>query len=248
MDPNLKDYLSISISILAFALSMTATVISAIRSHRDKQRAIKKEITDILDGIIQIKVEVAKLFHESAQTDPVYFQTISGILNQQNAFLLQQALYLTDQVPKLVTTIEYNTIAVAAADSGDLINAEKYNQKGIAIAPNNYYRSLALRSYATFLFPQHRFEEARENFRKALILLPGSDNTTRQTNGFTYQLWAWHELNHAAAPERAEELFASARNEFQGIDHEIVRENALKGLERAKGSPWMNAFAPQKKG
>lgn len=181
-------------------------------------------------------LENAKLYHERAENDPVYYQTVSSILNQQNAFLLQQATYLTDQVPELVTAIEYNTIAAATANAGDLISAERYYKKAIEVSPNSYYRSLAVRSYANYLFPQRRFEEARENFRKAVSLLTGGDNLVRYTNGLTYQMWAWNELNNAASPKRAEELFESATNEFNGIDNETFRRTALNGLQAATGS------------
>ncbi len=167
----------------------------------------------------------------------MYFQSLSSILNQQNAFLLQQATYLAEQVPDLVTAVEYNTIASATANAGDLIAAEKYYKKAIDVSPNNYYRSLSIRSYANYLFPQRRFEEARENFRKAISLLTGGDNMVRYTNGLTYQMWAWNESNNAASPKRAEELFESAVNEFNGIDNETVRRNALNGLQGAKSSP-----------
>lgn len=232
-----KDIVAILISSLAFLLSLVATIISLIRSKYEKQRAIKKEITDTLSKIVSTSLENAKLYRESAEKDPPYYQAVSSILNQQNAFLLQQATYLMDEVPGLVTAIEYNTIAAANANAGDLISAEKYYKKAIDVSPNNYYRSLAIRGYAGYLFPQRRFDEARENFRKAISLLTGGDNLVRYTNGLTYQMWAWNELNNAASPRRAEELFESATNEFDGIDDETVRRTALNGLQAAKGSP-----------
>ncbi|MFN0085670.1 MAG: hypothetical protein ACKVX9_09805, partial [Blastocatellia bacterium] len=100
-----------------------------------------------------------------------------------------------------------------------------------------------------FLYPQRRFEEAREQFKNAIALLTGGDNLVRFTNGFSYQMWGWNELNNAGAPKRAEELFESAMNEFNGIDNETVRRNALNGLEAAKGaralpSPTLPSAAP----
>jgi tetratricopeptide (TPR) repeat protein len=232
-----KEIIALSISSLAFILSLAATMISLIRSKYEKQRAIKREITDTLGKIISTNIENAKLFHETAEKDPAYYQLVSGILNQQNAFLLHQATYLTDQAPELVTAVEYNTIAATMANAGDLISAEIYYKKAIDVSPNDYYRSLAMRSYAGYLFPQRRFEEARESFRKAISLLTGGGNLVRYTNGFTYQIWAWNELHNAASPRRAEELFESAASEFGGIDNETVRQNALKGLQAAKGAP-----------
>jgi len=123
-----KDVVAILISSLTFLLSLAATIISVVRSNREKQRAIKKEITDTLAKIVSTNLEHAKLSRESVlkDQDELYYQTVSGILNQQNAFLLNQATYLADQVPDLVTAIEYNTIAAATANAGDLISAERY--------------------------------------------------------------------------------------------------------------------------
>ena len=232
-----KDVVTISISSLAFLLSLMATVVSLVRSKYEKQRAIKKEITDILGKIVSTSLENAKLYRESAEKDPGYYQAISSVLNQQNVFLLQQATYLMDEVPGLVTAVEYNTVAAANANAGDLISAEIYYKRAIDVSPNVFYRSLAIRSYAGHLFAQHRFEEARENFRKAISLLTGSDNQIRYTNGLTYQMWGWNEFNNAGSPRRAEELFESAANEFRGIDNEAFRRQALIGLQAARSSP-----------
>lgn len=123
-----KDIVAISISSLAFLLSLVATIISVVRSKYEKQRVIKKEITDTLGKIVSTTIENAKLYRESAEKDPPYYQAVSSILSQQNAFLLQQATYLTDEVPDLVTAVEYNTIATATANAGDLISADLRNQ------------------------------------------------------------------------------------------------------------------------
>ena len=232
-----KDVLAISISSLAFLLSLAATMISVIRSKYEKQRILERELTDTLGRIVSTSLENAKLFRESAEADPSYYQHVSSILNQQNAFLLHQATFLTDQVPNLVSAIEYNTIATAAANAGDLISAEKYHKKAIDVSLNAYYKSLAIRSYAWFLFTQRRFEEGRDSFRKSISMLTDGDNAVRYTNSYTYQIWAWNELNNAGSHKRAEELFESASNEFNGIDNDMVRREALKGLTAAKGSP-----------
>lgn len=231
---DLKDVITFSISIFAFVLSAAATVISLIRSKYEKQRAIRHELTDVLSSIISVGMENAKLYREASQ-DPAYYQAASSSLNQRNTFLLQQAIYLVEQIPKLATAVEYNTIAYANANSGDVILAEKYYLKAIARAQGNYYTSLATRSYANFLFQQRRFEEGREQYKAAITMLKGSDNLVRYTNGLTYQMWAWNEQHNAHSPARAIPLFESAETEFKGIDNESVRQNALMALQMAKG-------------
>lgn len=246
-----KDIITISLSVLAFLLSGSATIISLIRSRYEKQRAIKREITETLGRIVATALESAKAYRETAQSDPNYFQAVSGILNQQNTFLLNQATYLAEQVPTLMTAVEYNTIASATASAGDLIGADRYYRKAIDAAPNGYFRALAMRSYASFLFSQQRFDEARGLFRKAIALLVGAGDFVRFTNGFTYQMWAWNEQNLARSPQQAEAYFEIAANEFNAIDNEAVRRDALGRLQLARaGDPAAHAasrpaFQPQ---
>jgi tetratricopeptide (TPR) repeat protein len=229
-----KDLISIVLSALAFLLSASATVISLIRSRHEKQRAIKREITETLGRIVSTALESAKVYRESRESDPAYFQTVSSILNQQNTFLLNQATYLAEQVPGLMTAIEYNTIASATANAGDFIAADRYYKKAVEVSPNDYYRALAMRSYANFLFSQQRFENARGLFKTALGLITGSGNFVRYTNGFTYQMWAWNEANQAKQQQFADLLFERAANEFNQIDNQAVLRDALAQLQAAR--------------
>jgi hypothetical protein len=233
--PNLeaKDFITIVISGGAALLSLVAFIISYRRGEREKQRAVRDQITATLDKITENMLENAKL-----QNDPTanvnYVQAAGSALAQRNSLLLNQAVYLSEISPQLVTYIDYNTIAWASANAGELTIAELNYQKGIQACPNDMMRALAVRSYASFLFSQRRFEEGREQFKRAVALVKGADNLARNTKGFAYQNWGWCELNNANAPRRAEEAFESARNEFNGIDNEGLRQNALAGLEAAK--------------
>ena len=157
-------------------------------------------------------------------------------LGQQNGFLLDQAFYLADQIPRLATTYEFNTIAGASFAAGNAMAAEKYNLKAIEVAHSEVYKAQATRSYAVFLFSQRRFVEGRAQFNKALALLKGgSDNLSRQTNGITYQTWAWNEQHLALSAQDANSLYDKARVEFSGIDVEFLRGSLLQGLEAVKG-------------
>lgn len=73
------DLISITISSLAFILSLAATIISIVRGKYETQHAIKKEITDTLGKIIATSLENAKLFRESADKYPNYYQAASSI-------------------------------------------------------------------------------------------------------------------------------------------------------------------------
>lgn len=229
----IKDILGLVFSGLAIVLSIIATIISVVRSRYEKKRILRTELTEALRHIISGTLDNAKLYREAAD-DPEYLGNVSSILNQQNAFLLNEAIYLIDQIPELVTSTEYDTIAAANANSGHIILAEKFYRKAIEAASTDYYKALTLRSYARFVFSQRRFEEGREHFRKSIASFKGGDNLVRITNGWTYQIWAWCERNFAHAESRVDELLESAKTELNGIDNDFAKLHAMNVLEATR--------------
>ncbi|WUR12193.1 hypothetical protein E7V67_021190 [[Empedobacter] haloabium] len=237
-----KDDIALAVSILAFALSLFATVLGELRADDDKQRTVRSQLTEVLRGLMSVQMEHAKLMHES-KDDAMYQTTGSAALGQQNGFLLDQAFYLADQVPHLVTTYEYNTMAVAGANAGNVLAAEKYYRKAVEVAYSPLYRSQAIRAYAMFLFAQHRFMEAREQFALALRQPLGRDNLSRQNDAVTYQSWAWNEQHLARSEQRARELYRKASDEISGIDVEFLRsamQQRLNWLQENRS--WAPAF------
>lgn len=228
-----KDVLTLGVALLAFLVSAISTVITIVRGRREKQRAIRNEITHVLSQIVETALEGAKLFHENKEEPTEYYMVASSILNQRNNFLLNQAVYLCEQVPNLVTAVEYNTLAHAHVEAGELFLAERYYKQAVDTSRDRFYKAIALRSYALFLFQQHRFDEARKNFEQAIMLLPSKNSHLRYLNGTTYQMWAANELGVAGEVERAKELYANARKEFEGIENIQLRNNALTALRTA---------------
>lgn len=239
-----KDVVNLLISTVALLLSGVATSVSISRgkreeerSKREEERTIRNQLSDILSKINSTNIENAKFFREAGTQDPALFQAVSSALNQQQAFLLDEGMYLADRIPRLVSAVEYNTLALAHTNFGNMVNAEKLFKRAVEVSQDDYYRSLATRSYAFFLFSQRRFEDGRKSYRDALSLITASDNYSRYTNGYTYQQWAMNERSWANSWQRAEELFDSAKNEFNGIDAEAIRDQALQGLEQVKAGP-----------
>ncbi len=167
----------------------------------------------------------------------MFAQALFASYNQQMVSYLTQASYLAEQIPDLVSFVEYNTLATIYASSGDMFQADPLYRKAIDVSPNNSYKGLATASYAQFSFTQRRFEDGRRSFENALSLLAGSDNFARYNAGQTYMRWALCELNAAHRESRANELFDSAQNEFNGIDVVVSREEALRYLEAIRRQP-----------
>jgi hypothetical protein len=232
---DLKDVITLVLSSLAFGLSVIATVRGERRASDEKRRTIRTQLTDVLARLTSLQLENAKLVHE-AKGDQLFLQNVGTALNQQNGFLLDQAFYLSDQIPHLVTTYEFNTIANASFNASDALAAEKYHLKGIEVAHSDIYKAQATRGYAVFLFTQRRFVEGRAQFNKALALIKGDNNLTRQTNGFTYGVWAWNEQHLALAAEDAKNLYDKARAQYSAIDVDFVRDSMLQALEASQNA------------
>ncbi|MFH1893651.1 MAG: hypothetical protein ABIK83_13325 [Candidatus Zixiibacteriota bacterium] len=230
----MNDLIPVIISGLALVLSVIATVVSMYRKKYERQRAIRIQLSETLSSIGSTDLEGAKLYHEKAKADPDYYQSISPILTQQKASLLNQATYLIEQIPDLASTVDYVAVAFASAGAGDLILADKFYSRAVAVADVEYYKVVALRGYAMFLFTQTRYEEGREQFQNAVKVLTKRDDFSRYTNGATYQQWAWHEAQNAGAMKRADLMYESALNEYKGISNEHNRGNALRNLEQSR--------------
>lgn len=239
-----KDKIALGISIIALTLSIGSTVFGERRAAFEKERTIKTDLSNTLSRVMSLSKENAVLFRDFSldeQNQP-YFQLQSSNISQENTFLIQQAMYLANEIPDLVTPVELNTIASSNAQAGDLPMAERYYLFAIEKSDDPYYATLAVRSYAAFLFPQRRFEEGREQYRQSLTKLSGGDNFVRGINGFTYQMWAFNELSIANNESRAIELFRESKNEFMGIDNIQWRENMLRGLDSAIRTSSNNAI------
>jgi hypothetical protein len=117
---------------------------------------------------------------------------------------------------------------------GDTLTAGEYFRGAVDLAPKGFYKVMALRTYDFYLFTQRRFDDAREQYRWAVRESSGADNFSRYTNGLTYQLWAFNELNLANSPKDAEACADRARNEFDGIDVKSIKDDALANLERLR--------------
>ena len=241
----LKDDIALWLSVLAFVLSLFATLSGEKRAREERRRTLRAQLSEVLDRLASLQLENAKLMHE-ARGDITYLQSVGGALAQQNGFLLDQAAYLADQIPALVTTYEFNTIAGASFASGNVLSAEKYHRQAIASARLPLYKSQATRGYAVFLFTQRRFCEGRAQFEAALALVGTSNNLAHQTNGLTYQTWSWNERYLAMDEASAGQLLDKARAEYAAIDIEFLRVSLLQTLDGAPlQTPAQSAVPPR---
>lgn len=102
------------ISGAALIVSAAAFLLSFIRGKRERDQTLRLQLDDALAHIMSLPVDNAKLVHDEGTKDPDYYQNISQALTQQMAALVQQAIFLTRQISKLVTSQHCQTIGFGA--------------------------------------------------------------------------------------------------------------------------------------
>ena len=123
-----KDKLALGVSLIALTLSIGSTVLGKRRAVFEKERTIKAELSSTLSQVMSLSKENAVLFRDfmTDEDNQAYSLLQSSNISQENTFLIQQAMYLANEIPDLVTPVELNTIANSNALAGDLAMAEKY--------------------------------------------------------------------------------------------------------------------------
>ncbi len=230
----LKDLVSVGISVVALALSAFATWRSQAITRFEDKRMARSELTNILSKFVENDIENAKLWQQYAASDPRYAQQVSSMLATRNNQLIQQARYWLDQVPDITSATDYFTLASASINASDLATAEIYYKKAIDASRGDVERAIMSRSYAATFFMRGRYEEGREYFRQALRAVTSSEDVAQFTNGMTYQIWGWQELNTAGNAREANERFADAEAAFNRIGSAPTRSQALQALAAAR--------------
>jgi tetratricopeptide (TPR) repeat protein len=234
----------LNVLITAFAalvsfISLWTTFYTIYRGKYEQQRAVRNQLTDVLKQIAEVRIEFVKQSHQSAQQEFQYFQNvIAPELGQQLMSLLGQAKYLVEQdvIRNSITSVEYNTLAITSAQYGQLCWAEEYYRKSIDACKNDYYyKALAIKSFAVFLFFQHRMEEARTLFKQSIDMLQTNNDVFHSAKGMIYTIWAWCEKNMFerygyVSPIPSALLFEYASKELSQISIDAQRHMAMNSL------------------
>lgn len=223
----IKDLITLSISVAAFIVSLMATTITLRQKKYDVQRLLRQQITDVVGKLITIATEREKLVHEYEKNEYApYAIAMDRMLNHQNNSFARQALYLINQVPSLVSDVEYLTVSDALNLLGDVAQAEEYKIKAIEASPSRFYKSLNQRSYARFLFFEGRYDEGRKYYEASLQSFSDTTNAARWIQAQTFMLWAEAEAE-ANLLNNAEELYKRARLTAKQISNKVPRTRSL---------------------
>lgn len=229
-----KDYITISISSVAFLFALVSFLISFKQRKYENERTIRKSLTDTISEIAAINVENAKL---KAQVKELNDDTVEmrRIFNSQRRYLVNHAEYLLNQIPHLATDIDCNIIASAFNSIGDYDKANKFWQLCIEKSPNETIKSMNLRGYARFLYFQGNAQLGRRTYEESLQLnLPDTDNI-RQIKSDTYLMWALTESDFRFTDE-AKRLFEQAKVACERIGHKQMKKEMMERINNSMGT------------
>lgn len=172
-----KDYIIISFSGCALAISIVSLIITLIQKNKETKRTIRKTISDTLESISKIGIETTKL----RATKDIDFNSETNILlrrnyNSQRRILIAHADYLIQRYDNLATEIDCNILAGAYSTIGDQEKAELFWEKTINKSISKPIRLMNLRGYGAFLFRNENEKLGRKYFNEGLLLdLPEND-------------------------------------------------------------------------
>ena len=232
---------SFIVSLSALAISIISLIISILQKTKETDRTIRKNLSDTLESVAKINIEVAKL-----KQDVLVFDSDDGIglrrvYNSQRRILIAHADFLVTKYYILATEIDCNLLAGAYQNIGDYEKAEIYWAKTIKKSKSNPIKLMNLRGYARFLFFQGKFQLGRSKFDEALKLdLPDTDVYRREISD-TYFLWASveKEFNNYSEVER---LISLGQTYCDRIGHLKMREEMKKRFEQFQSN--IKSFVP----
>lgn len=224
-----KDYITLGLSLSAFIVSL----ISLFLKGPENRRTIRNQLTDALSKLNAVNAEARKLSIEKATER--YSPQVNGMFsffNDQRAFLVRQAVFLADQIPKHVSDIEYSLIARALGNAGDHVSALIYWSKCINASKNSIQRAIGLRAFGFYRFEQGDPDGGRKCIKESIELVGEKDDFCKHTTGETYQRWANFEKNHGDAFE-FDRLRDCAQRIFNSIQSKSLRTHGLSILENS---------------
>jgi hypothetical protein len=174
-----KDYIIVFISGSALILSLFSLIVTLVQKNKETKRTIRKTLTDTIENITKINIEVTKLkASKEVDFDSEPIILLRRNFNSQRRALVAHADFLVTRNDKLTTEIDCNILAGAYAAIGDQDKAEYYWQKTVDKSSSLPIKVMNLRGFGTFLFGNEKEDLGRKFFNQAfeLDLIENDDN------------------------------------------------------------------------
>ena len=219
-----KDFASVLISI--FALIVAA--MSFYQKSHEAKGGLRKQLTEVIEKIHDTNVENVKANDEKFRKE--YPANYGRLLSDKRRFLVRQAKYIADQIPRFVSPYERGLIAQAFEDIDDVPEAKKWFLEAVKSSPTGFDRLIIHRQYGRFLFRTGQTDLGREQYELALKVLSGDSDRHFLYQGDTYERLAVLEVEYGE-PSLAPGLFGKTLGEYNKIRVERVRLQQIQRVD-----------------
>ena len=236
-----KDILTLGVSLITLCFSLYAI----LKKKREEERTIRNQLTDIIGKLNDVATEHDTLIYETKDKKrDDYTQRIFMRLGDRTRFLLRQTIFLIKKIPNLVTDMEYVVVAFTSAEIGDLVNADDYWQKAIAVASNSIQKGEHLSAYARFLFNQGDIEEGRMKFQQSIETFKDKVEVKTQARkdlilsylGEIHARWARAEAEYAPQDGKVKRHLDESRKFYEAIRNQSHKKDGLNNLNAVMSS------------
>jgi hypothetical protein len=200
----LKDKLTLLLSGVAAIISVVTFCLTYIQRRRENRRALRRSLTDVISELNKVNVAFAKLEIENPHSADDLILNLRRQYSDQRWFFANEAEFVSEKIPKLVTDIDALMIAHAFMTVHDYGRSERFFKLAVSKARNNNTRSVSLRNLAQFYFRKGDARAGRKIFEEAL------QDTVRESASDLYLFWA-REEKQAGCSEESERLTQLAK-------------------------------------
>jgi tetratricopeptide (TPR) repeat protein len=229
---DLKDYAALVAGVAGFA-GLGVSLVTLLMKTGENRRTIRSQLTDVLARLNTVNAESRKFRIETGTSNLSPDQRgMFSFYNDQRSFLVGQAIYLIEQVPKHVTHSELAVVARAVGSTGDHETACEYFKRCMECSPSDLIKGMHCRGFAGYLFDQGQVQMGREYFQDSLKLILGTSDPRRFDRVETLTRWSIAEKSSGFSLE-SKELLDKATREVSLIQTENVRRRGFQVVQDA---------------
>ena len=235
----LKDYVTIVISGLAFLLSLSATIFSLRKKEYEEQRTLRLSLNDVIVKILGARIDYAKFVYDHRDSPEIFDRVrLNRTYNEQMFSLASISAYLVKRIPSLVSNVDYGIIGDAFALAGDHEGAKQHFEMIFNNSMDRNHETLYHRTFAGYLYQWGDPENGEKEYDEALKSAVGSDDSSKYQQGYTYRTWGISERN-AGNEDKAIILFNHAERIYNSISDSqtSLRRVALNDLTSIRNIP-----------
>ena len=176
------------VAVIALIFSLVTTVLSFMRTAEQDVRAQQIEVRSLIQRLMALPKENIDLLTKY-EDSPEVSTVLSSSVSIENEVLLQHAVSIVEQIPDLISPVEYFAIAESFFAAGKYFGARRYYEKSLNVAVDREIGVGAYRSLAVLAYQAGEFEEAGRMIDGALGIFESDKFKHIESPPLQYRNW-----------------------------------------------------------